>query len=153
MGIQAVYGYIEALIEQQGLNASDVQQRAGLRTNYLWRLAQGEIKEPGAATLAALIREAGGDFHLAFTLLLAPNATKDDGRRCAATKAAADAKAPAGASDMPQVPEPEQFRHLVATIAASMQDDPMLLDFLEGAIAGRLSHGSRHNRRLKEPRL
>lgn len=81
MSVSAIAGYIEGLIARQKptLSAAKVQDQAGVRQNYLWKLVKGEIKEPGASTIGQLVRAANGDMERAFDLLLDPNASYDDG--------------------------------------------------------------------------
>lgn len=81
MSVPALGGYIEGLIERQkpSLSAAKVLDRAGVRQNYLWKLVKGEIKEPGASTVAQLVRAARGNLDRAIDLLLDPAATYDHG--------------------------------------------------------------------------
>lgn len=83
MSVAAIAGYIEGLIARQkpALTAAKVQDQAGVRQNYLWKLVKGEIKEPGASTIGHLVRAAGGDMERAFDLLLDPSLSYDDGYR------------------------------------------------------------------------
>jgi transcriptional regulator with XRE-family HTH domain len=83
MGVQAIAGYIQGLIDRKGLIATKVAEGAEVQLNYLWRLEQGLIKEPSATKLASLVEEVGGDHIVAMRLLLDPNATSEDGRALA----------------------------------------------------------------------
>lgn len=83
MSVQALGGYIEGLIERHGLKPADVQDAAGVRQNYLWKLINGKIKEPGAATVRDLVSAASGDIEQALELLADSEATEETGRAAA----------------------------------------------------------------------
>ena len=85
MSVQAFGGYIEGLIDRHSLTLADVMDAAGVRQNYLWKLINGKIKEPGAATVLNLVSAAQGDIGQALELLVDPEATEESGRN-AATK-------------------------------------------------------------------
>lgn len=79
MSVQALGGYIEGLIERHGLKLADVQDRAGVRQNYVWKLTHGKIQEPGASTVNDLVRAALGDIEKALELLGDSEATLKSG--------------------------------------------------------------------------
>ena len=84
MSVQAVGGYIQGLIDRQsGLTATVVADRAGVQSNYIWRLKSGDIKEPSAKIIGAIVRAAKGSVEQAIELLLNDQATADDGYRAA----------------------------------------------------------------------
>lgn len=79
MSVVAVAAYLRALIKYQGRTILAVTQAAGVHPNYISRLEQEKIKDPAARTLAALVREVGGNLEDAVDLLLADEATFKDG--------------------------------------------------------------------------
>jgi transcriptional regulator with XRE-family HTH domain len=84
MSVQAVGGYIRHLRTQQGLTATAVAQAAKTNSNYIWRIEQGKIKEPGAELLGTLVRAVNGSIEDAISLLLDADATVADGEARAA---------------------------------------------------------------------
>lgn len=87
MSVQAVGGYVQGLIDRQGMTVAAVSADAGVEANYIWRLRTGDVKKPSAEVLGALVRAARGSIERAVALLLDVNATEEDGHRAAAEPA------------------------------------------------------------------
>lgn len=84
MSVQAVGGYIDALLKQRpDMTAARLAEQAGVQNNYIWRLRSGSIDAPSARVIMALVSAVGGDLDLAASLLLDSEATVDDGERAA----------------------------------------------------------------------
>lgn len=82
MNVKAVGAYIAALVDYRDLKTQDVTVAAGVSPNYIWRLKNGRIASPGAETLTALVRAAGGSTeHL--QRLLMDDATEQEAIRLA----------------------------------------------------------------------
>lgn len=80
MGVKAFGGYIEGLIAQHDeLTLASVQDAAGVRQNYVWKLVNGTIKAPGAETVRALVRAARGSVIEALEILASETMTRDEG--------------------------------------------------------------------------
>jgi transcriptional regulator with XRE-family HTH domain len=90
MSVHAVGGYIRHLRTQQGLTATAVAQAAKTNSNYIWRIEQGKIKEPGAELLGTLVRAVNGSIEDAMALLLDPLASVADGEARASAWLARD---------------------------------------------------------------
>jgi transcriptional regulator with XRE-family HTH domain len=86
MSVRAVGGYIQGLIDSHGdLTAAAVAERAGVKSNYIWRLKTGDIQEPSAKIIGLLVRAARGSVERAMELLLRDGATEEDGHAAATT--------------------------------------------------------------------
>jgi hypothetical protein len=80
MGVKALGGYIEGLIAQHDdLSLASVQDAAGVRQNYVWKLVNGTIKAPGAGTVRALVRAARGSVIEAIEILASETMSQEDG--------------------------------------------------------------------------
>ena len=70
VGAQAVGAYVRRLRERQGLTMAQVAAQAQVSPNYVWRIEAAQVRDPGFAHLAGLLRAVGGSADDVATILL-----------------------------------------------------------------------------------